>query len=51
MATNQYRLFRSTDLTHWSVLTNIMMPPPATYTHLDSSPFVSPVFYRAAWVP
>jgi uncharacterized repeat protein (TIGR03803 family) len=47
----RYQVLRSTDLTNWSVLTNIIMPAGGAYTNLDTSPPAAAAYYRAAWVP
>jgi uncharacterized repeat protein (TIGR03803 family) len=45
----QYQVLRSADLTNWSVLTNLTMPPGGVYTHMDKTPPKPAAFYRAVW--
>jgi len=47
----QYQLFRSTDLTNWTVLGAIVMPAEGISRNLDNEPPASGVFYRAKWLP
>ena len=50
-AGSNYRVQRSTDLTNWSVLETLTMPPAGIYTNLDNKPPRAAAFYRAAWLP
>src|SRR5260370_29445562 len=47
----QYQVLRSTDLSNWSLLATITMPPAGVYTNTDNSPPIPAAYYRAAWVP
>jgi uncharacterized repeat protein (TIGR03803 family) len=47
----RYQLLRSTNLTSWSPLTTITMPPSGIYTYLDITGPADKAFYRVAWVP
>jgi uncharacterized repeat protein (TIGR03803 family) len=47
----QYQVLRSTDLSNWSLLATITMPPAGVYTNADNSPPIPAAYYRAAWVP
>src|SRR5207253_1527051 len=46
----RYQIFRSTDLTNWTALPPITMPPAGIYTNFDNLPLSGQAFYRAAWV-
>jgi uncharacterized repeat protein (TIGR03803 family) len=46
-----YELLRSSDLTHWNVLTNVVMSASGLYRHTDQTASGPGAFYRAAWVP
>src|SRR5262249_9062182 len=47
----QYRVLRSADLHNWDQLDTITMPTAGVYTCVDSKPYSSRAYYRAAWVP
>src|SRR5262249_5881769 len=44
-----YQLLRSSDLTTWTVVTNITMPSGGIYTYTDRTRPNSAAFFRAAW--
>ena len=51
MSGYKYQVLRSTDLTNWSAVSTITMPPVGVYTNVDTAPPTPAAFYRAAWVP
>jgi len=44
----QHQVLRTTDLTNWTVLTTVTMPPMGIYTNVDETPPSEQAFYRAA---
>jgi HYR domain len=51
MSSNHYQVWRSTNLSTWTLLTNVTLPADGAYTFRDSSPPTSRAFYRATWLP
>src|SRR4029078_10686254 len=47
----QYELFRSADLTQWTLLNTVQMPVSGVVTHTDLNPPPGRAYYRAAWMP